>query len=148
MARTVGVCNVSSTMLREALAVLPDLETVQVEYHPYLSQRAVREVAREHGLTLTAHSPLALGRVLEDEVVQEIAAGHGSSTAQVALRWLVQQERVAAIPGCSRARPIHLRENLEVLGMELSGEEMARISGLACGMRVVDPPHSPDWDED
>lgn len=146
-ARAVGLCNVSSTLLREALAVLPDLEIVQAEYHPYLSQRALRDLVLEHGLVLTAHSPLAVGRVLDDEVIRDVADHHGASPAQVALRWLVQQDRVAAIPGSSLDHPHHLAENLEVLEMELTHDEMERISGLARGMRVVDPPHAPDWDD-
>lgn len=146
-ARTVGVCNVSSALLRDALAVLPDLDIVQVEYHPYLGQAAVRQLVLERGLVLTAHSPLALGRVLDDDVIADIAAAHGASPAQVALRWLVQQDRVAAIPGGSPEHRSHLEENLEVLGMELGPDEMERISALARGLRVVDPPHAPDWDD-
>jgi 2,5-diketo-D-gluconate reductase B len=64
--------------------------------------------------------------------------------AQIALRWLVQQERVVAIPGVQKAE--QLRENLKVLEVGLSNDEMAAISALARGTRIVNPPHSPAWD--
>jgi diketogulonate reductase-like aldo/keto reductase len=77
-------------------------------------------------------------------VLQEIAARRQLSVAQVALRWLVQQERVVAIPGAVSVE--QLRENLKVLDVTLTSDEMSAISALARGMRVVNPPHGPVWD--
>jgi 2,5-diketo-D-gluconate reductase B len=99
---------------------------------------------RERGLVLIAHSPLARGAVLNDPVLQEIAKKRQLSVAQVALRWLVQQERVVAIPGALNVG--QLRENLKVLEVTLTNDEMAAISALARGTRIVDPPHGPVWD--
>ena len=93
---------------------------------------------------MIAHSPLARGAVLNDPVLQEIARRRQLSVAQVALRWLVQQERVVAIPGVLNVE--QLRENLKVLEVTLTNDEMAAISALARGTRIVDPPHSPAWD--
>jgi 2,5-diketo-D-gluconate reductase B len=144
--RTIGVCNFPSAMLREALTLCPQLRVVQVEYHPFLSQDQLLDVVREHDLVLMAHSPLARGQVLEDEVIRRIADDRGLSVAQVALCWLVQQDRVAAIPGGSAKHRGHLAENLAALDTELTDAEMQRISSLARGVRVVDPPHAPPWD--
>jgi 2,5-diketo-D-gluconate reductase B len=99
---------------------------------------------RSRGLVLIAHSPLARGTVLTDPVLQEIAAQRRLSVAQVVLRWLVQQERVVAIPGAASVE--QLRQNLKVLDVTLTNDEMAAISALARGMRVVNPPHGPAWD--
>jgi 2,5-diketo-D-gluconate reductase B len=99
---------------------------------------------RSRGLVLIAHSPLARGAVLNDPVLQEIARQRHFTVAQVALRWLVQQERVVAIPGAVNVE--QLRENLKVLEITLTNDEMAAISALARGTRIVDPPHSPKWD--
>ena len=99
---------------------------------------------RERGLVLIAHSPLARGAVLNDPVLQKIAARRQLSVAQVALRWLVQQEGVVAIPGAQNVE--QLRENLKVLEVTLKKDEMATISALARGTRIVNPPHSPAWD--
>jgi diketogulonate reductase-like aldo/keto reductase len=99
---------------------------------------------RSRGLVLIAHSPIARGKVLSDPVLQEIAKRRQLSVAQVALRWLVQQERVVAIPGVQNVE--QLRENLKVLEVTLTNDEMAAISALARGTRIVNPPHGPAWD--
>ena len=142
--RTIGVSNFTAPLLRQALNLVGDLATNQIEYHPYLDQRLMLDLMRERGLVLTAHSPLARGAVLADPVLQEIAKQRQMSVAQVALRWLVQQERVVAIPGALNVE--QLRENLKVLDVTLTSDEMAAISSLARGMRIVDPPHGPNWD--
>ena len=143
-ARAIGVSNFPTALLRKALDIVGDLAANQVEYHPYLNQRPVLDLMRERGLVVIAHSPLARGAVLGDPVLQEIAERRQLSVAQVALRWLVQQERVVAIPGAQNVE--QLRENLKVLEVTLTNDEMAAISSLARGTRIVDPPHSPDWD--
>jgi len=143
-ARTIGVSNFPTALLRQALDIVGDLAANQIEYHPYLNQRPVLDLMRERGLVLIAHSPLARGKVLDDPVLRGIARRRRLSVAQVALRWLVQQERVVAIPGALNVE--QLRENLKVLEVKLTNDEMAAVSALARGTRIVDPPHSPKWD--
>ena len=143
-ARTIGLSNFPTALLRQALEIVGDLAANQIEYHPYLNQRPLLDLMRERGLVLIAHSPLARGAILHDPVLQEIAKQRKLSVAQVALRWLVQQERVVAIPGAVNVE--QLRENLKALEVKLTNDEMAAISALARGTRVVDPPHSPTWD--
>lgn len=142
--RTIGVSNFPTGLLRQALEIVRDLAANQVEYHPYLDQRPLLNLMRERGLVLIAHSPLARGTVLNDPVLQEIATRRKLSVAQVVLRWLVQQERVVAIPGVVNVE--QLRDNLKVLDVTLTSDEMTAISVLARGMRIVNPPHSPAWD--
>jgi 2,5-diketo-D-gluconate reductase B len=143
-ARTIGVSNFPTALLRQALEIVGDLAANQVEYHPYLSQRPLLDLMRSRGLVLVAHSPLARGALLDDPVLREIAQGRQLSVAQVALRWLVQQERVVAIPGVQNLQ--QWRENLKVLEVRLANDEMAAISALARGTRIVDPKHGPAWD--
>jgi 2,5-diketo-D-gluconate reductase B len=143
-ARTIGLSNFTTGLVRQALEIVDDLAANQIEYHPYLNQRPLLDLMRERELVLIAHSPLARGAVLSDPVLQEIAKRRKLSVAQVALRWLVQQERVVAIPGALNVE--QLRENLKVLEVTLTNDEMAAISALARGKRIVDPPHGPSWD--
>ncbi|MEL6616208.1 MAG: aldo/keto reductase [Bacteroidota bacterium] len=143
-ARLIGVSNTPSEMLRRALAIEPTLATNQVEYHVFLGQDALLEPIRESGMFLTAYSPIARGRVLDDPTLQAIADAHGATTVQVALAWLVQQDRVAAVPkATSRA---HIAANLAALDLALTPDEVARIDGLARGQRLVDPGFAPAWD--
>ena len=143
-ARTIGLSNFPTALVRQALDIVGDLAANQVEYHPYLNQSPLLDLMRERGLVLIAHSPLARGALLNDPVLQKIAARRRLSVAQVTLRWLVQQEGVVAIPGAQNVE--QLRENLKVLEVTLTKDEMAAISALARGTRIVNPPHSPAWD--
>jgi 2,5-diketo-D-gluconate reductase B len=143
-ARTIGVSNFPTALLRKALEIVGDLAANQVEYHPYINQRPLLDLMRERGLVLIAHTPLARGAILNDPVLQEIAKRRQLSVAQVALRWLVQQERVVAIPGVQSDE--QMRENLKVFDARLTDDEMAAISALARGTRIVNPQHGPAWD--
>ena len=84
--------------------------------------------ADELGVSITAWSPLAQGKVAQDPVLIEIGRAHGKTPGQVTLRWLIQQG-VIAIPRTSN--PARIAENFDVLDFELSHDEMARIHALA-----------------
>ena len=125
--RHVGVSNFPPSMVEEAT----EHATVfcnQVEYHPYRAQDELLGQAKEMDYLLTAYSPVAKGRVANDKTLQEIGEAHGKTPAQVALRWLIQQVKVAAIP--KAANEDHLRSNFEVFDFELSNEEMERVFAL------------------
>jgi 2,5-diketo-D-gluconate reductase B len=141
--REIGVSNFTSAQFREALDLTPVIVN-QVEYHPFLDQSAVLEVCRERDVELTAYRPLARGEVASDPVIAEIAAGHGATPTQVALAWLVGQERVSAVPKASS--PERRRENLGALRLELSAEERAAINALPKDRRAVETEWSPEWD--
>ncbi|MEM9996300.1 MAG: aldo/keto reductase [Bacteroidota bacterium] len=144
-ARLIGVSNFPPGMLRRALEIVPDLATNQVEYHPYLDQSALLDIADTHALSLTSYSPLAQGQLFQDNTLAEIAGAHGKSVAQVVLRWHLQQERVFAIPKASS--DTHRAGNFDVFDFALSDDEMQRIHDLARpDGRIVDPGFGPDWD--
>lgn len=143
LTRLVGVSNFPSSMLARAYELAP-VVTDQVEHHPYLGVSKIEQVLQARGGFLTAYSPLARGRVADDPVLQEIAAGHGATPAQVTLRWMLQRPGVVAIP--KSATPARIRSNFEVFGFELHDDEMARIDGLERGERLIDPEGGPDWD--
>ena len=100
----------------------------QVEFHPYKGQDELLEQAKEMDYLLTAYTPFARGAVLEDRTLRGIGETHGKTSAQVALRWLIQQEKIAAIPKATGGE--HLKSNLDLFDLELSNEEMECISGL------------------
>ena len=143
-ARLIGVSNTPSAMLRRALEIEPTLANDQVEYHPYLGQDAILDVVRENGLFLTAYSPIAQGAVADDATLEEIADAHGATPVQVALAWLIGQDRVAAIP--KSGTPAHIETNFGAMDLNLSAEEREAIDGLARGERIIDPGFAPQWD--
>lgn len=146
-ARHIGVSNFTVALLNEALARSDvPLVTNQVEYHPFLSQAPVLDVVRQNGMALTAYSPLAKGDVAQTDTLQRIGESHGKSAAQVALRWLVQQDDVIAIP--KTASPERCETNFHIFDFELSDAEMRQIHDLARpdGRYVSPPGLAPEWD--
>lgn len=142
----IGVSNFPTGELARAIdASSAKLVTNQVEYHPFLDQHAVMEALESAGLALTAYSPIARGRAEADPTLAAVAEAHGKTASQVALRWLIQQERVIAIPRSSK--PERIRANFDIFDFELSGEEMTRISSLRSREgRLTSPSFAPDWD--
>jgi len=142
--RHLGVSNFPAGMLRRALESAP-LLCDQVEYHAMLGQDRLLDVAREHDLVIAAYAPFAHGEIHGEPVLAEIGEAHGKSAGQVALRWLVEQDRVAAIPKASSHE--NRVANLEVFDFELADEERRRIDALPKDRRQFDTSWAPDWDD-
>jgi len=124
----IGVSNFSPSLVEEATEHA-EVFCNQVQYHPYRNQNALRDQAQKLDYLLTAYTPLSRGGVQDDATLRKIGEAHGKTATQVALRWLVQQDRVSAIPKATSEE--HLKENLDVFDFELSEEEMDRISSLS-----------------
>lgn len=124
-----GVSNFTQTLLQMAIdATGVPIVTNQVQYHPCWDQSDLQTFCAENDVALTAYSPLARGRVIDDDTLAAIGAHHDKTAAQVALRWLLQQEGVVAIP--KTTNPDHLEQNLAVFDFELTDKEVTRINEL------------------
>lgn len=135
--RHVGISNFTPEQVERAVAHAP-IFALQVEYHPFLGQHELLDLAGKHDFMLTAYSPLARGDVFDDDTLNEIAQAHDADPAQIALSWLLSQQNVAAIP--KSTSPEHIASNFAALDIELSDEELRRIDGLDRGERLIDPP--------
>jgi 2,5-diketo-D-gluconate reductase B len=124
----IGVSNFSPSLVEEATGYA-EIFCNQVQYHPYRSQEALLAQSQKLDYLLTAYTPLSRGGVQGDATLREIGEAHGKTATQVTLRWLVQQEKVSAIPKATGEE--HLAENLDVFDFELSGEEMDRVFSLS-----------------
>jgi 2,5-diketo-D-gluconate reductase B len=146
LAKHIGVANFNIAMIEEANRVASEpLACLQIEVHPYLDQTNVIAAARKHGMAVVAYCPLARGKVPGDEVLTRIGRAHGKTPAQVALRYLEQQD-IVPIPRTSKRE--RLAENLGSLELTLSAAELAEIGKLKRpNARIVSPPQSPKWDE-
>src|SRR3954451_8032172 len=140
--RAIGVSNFMPEHLSRLMAETSVVPAVnQIEVHPSFRQSEVLAADAEHGILSQAWSPIggitfyrdgSHGSTLEDATIREIAAAHGRTPAQVMLRWHVQQGR-QVIP--KSVTPSRIRENFDVFGFDLSGEQLAAIDALDTGVR-------------
>jgi 2,5-diketo-D-gluconate reductase B len=102
LARHIGVSNFTVPLMDEALRLSSEpLVCNQFECHPFLDQSKLITACRQHGMAVVAYSPIAKGRVRDDETLSRIGATHKKTAAQVCLRFLVQQN-IVVIPRTSR----------------------------------------------
>jgi 2,5-diketo-D-gluconate reductase B len=126
--RAIGVANFNIALLKTVVEeIKAPIACNQVEYHVFLDQ-----------------TPLAQGRAASDEILMAIGRKHGATAAQVALKWLLDQDGVAAIPKTSRAES--QKANLGALHIGLDDEDRAAIAGLPKHKRLVNPGFAPAWD--
>lgn len=145
MVRHIGVSNFTVALLRQAVETIgAEIACNQIEYHVLLDQSAVLDYARKHDIAVTAYCPLAQGRLSNYPALDSIAAKHGVTPAQIALKYLLDQDGVAAIP--KAARDQSQRANLAALAIELDDADRAAIAALPKDQRCVDPAFAPDWD--
>lgn len=146
--RHIGISNFTVSKVSEAVK-LSDAPLIcnQIEYHPLINQTKLLAACRAHGLAITAYCPIARNRVTDEPVMQEIAARHNVSPADVTLAWHMTQGDVMAIPRSSR--PERLACNLAAAQLALSDEEMSAIDALKLQhMRLCEPASvAPVWDQ-
>ncbi|MBG9767527.1 glyoxal/methylglyoxal reductase [Bacillus vallismortis] len=132
--RAIGVSNFQVHHLEELLKDAEIKPMVnQVEFHPRLTQKELRDYCKHQGIQLEAWSPLMQGQLLDNEVLAEIAEKHNKSVAQVILRWDLQHE-VVTIPKSIKEHRII--ENADIFDFELSQEDMDKIDALNKDERV------------
>ncbi len=127
-ARSIGVSNFQPHHIRRlhAEAEIPPAVN-QIEVHPYLTQDDVRAFCAEHQIAIEGWSPIAQGEVLEDPTINEIAERVGKTPAQVVLRWHIERGDIIFPKSVTAAR---IRENFDIFGFELSGQDVEAISAL------------------
>ena len=130
LVRSIGVSNFSEKHLRDIIdgtGVTPAVN--QIELHPYFPQEQMRSVNADLGILTESWSPLGKRSAPFDQApVVSAAEAHGVTPAQAVLRWHLQ---LGAVPLPKSATPERQRENFDVLGFELTEDEMTAITGLA-----------------
>ena len=145
LARAIGVSNFNTALLRRAVEeVGAPIACNQVEYHVLLDQSKLLAYARTRQIVVTAYAPLARGALTKHAALQRIAEKHSATLEQVALKWLLDQDGVAAIPKASRAES--QQTNLDSLKLTLDGDDRAVIAALPKHERLVKPGWTMQWD--
>jgi 2,5-diketo-D-gluconate reductase B len=143
--RAIGVANFNVALLKTVVEeIKAPIACNQVEYHVMLDQTKLRKYLAAKSIPLVAYCPLAQGKVASDATLAAIGRKHGASAAQVALKWLLDQDGVAAIPKASGAES--QQANLDALNVGLDDEDRQAIAGLPKNRRCVNPGFAPAWD--
>jgi len=143
-ARSIGVSNFQPAhldRLAEGAQTVPAVN--QIEVHPYFANDEVRAYGKAHDIATEAWSPIAQGKVLDDEVITGIAKEFGKTPAQVVLRWHIQRGDIVFPKSVSADR---VRSNFEIFDFELSDQQVASISALDRGESGRTGPHPDKFD--
>jgi len=143
--RAIGVANFNIALLKTVVEeIKAPIACNQVEYHVMLDQTPLRTYLAAKSIPLVAYCPLAQGRAADDPALIAIGKKHNASAAQVALKWLLDQDGVAAIPKASRRES--QQANLDALKLTLDEADDKAIAALPKDRRLVNPGFAPAWD--
>ena len=134
-AKAIGISNFEGKFIEELQTkweIIPQF--IQVEAHPYFTQKELRKTLDRYGIRLMSWYPLGHGdkSLMEEPVFVELGKKYGKSPAQVILRWHTQMG-FAVIPGSKNID--HIRDNLDIFDFSLTEGEMAEIAKLDNGKR-------------
>lgn len=143
--RAIGVANFNIALLKTVVEEIgAPIACNQIEYHVMLDQTRLRQFLTAKSIPLVAYSPLAKGHAASDPDLAAIGRKHDATAAQVALKWLLDQDSVVAIPKASRRES--QQANLDALKVNLDDADRKAIAALPKDRRCVNPGFAPAWD--
>lgn len=127
-ARAIGVCNFNVERLTDLLEHATTIPAInQIEFNPLIHQPAIVNFCKEHQIQIEAWSPLGNGRLLNEPIINKIAQYHHKSSAQVILRWEIQQGLIVIT---KTTHPKRMIENADVFDFTLTADEVEQINQL------------------
>ena len=134
-AKAIGISNFEGKYIEELQTkweVVPQF--VQVEAHPYFTQKELRKTLDKYHIRLMSWYPLGHGdqSLINEPVFAKLGKRYGKTPAQVILRWHTQMGFVV-IPGSKNVD--HIRDNLDIFDFKLTNDEMVEIAKLDKGER-------------
>ena len=143
--KVLGVCNFHQHHLENLLEhcrISPMVN--QLELHPLLSQKTLRDFCKENRIVVEAYSPTARmdKKLIGHKVLNDIAAEHSKSVVQVILRWNYQNGVIPIIKSSNKER---MKSNIDIFDFELSPKEINRIEEMNENYRIRHDPDNCDF---
>ncbi len=129
-AKSIGISNFEGKYIEELETkweIAPQF--IQVEAHPYFTQKELRKTLDKYGIRLMSWYPLGHGdrSLINEPVFAELGKKYGKTSAQIILRWHTQMGFVV-IPGSKNVD--HIKDNIDILDFSLTEDEMEEIAKL------------------
>jgi len=138
LVRSIGVSNFKVHHLEALFKTARVTPTVnQIELHPYLIQKELRDFCTRHDIWVEAWSPLGRGVVVGDQTLIQLGQKYGKTSAQITLRWQIQHD-IITIPKSSR--PERITENISIFDFDIEQGDMDIIDGLNRNYRIGPDP--------
>jgi methylglyoxal/glyoxal reductase len=138
--RSIGVSNFTIPHLQglmDSTGIVPAVN--QIEFSPFLYQRALLLFCQKHNILVQSYSPLTAGKRLNDPVLWDISQKHHKTPAQTLIRWNLQHHLV---PLPKSKTPSRIIENAMVFDFNLDDTDMERLDSLNEDFRTCwDPSH-------
>ena len=149
LVKQIGVSNYNSALLRQLVntAEIPP-QAIQIELHPYLSQKNMIKLSKSYDLEISGFSPLGAKSYVELEMadihqdlvhhdlIQHLSCYYTKSATQILLRWGIDR---GTIPICKSSSLSHMKENINIFDFSISEIDMNRLDKLNINLRFNDP---------
>ncbi len=127
-AKNIGVSNFLKQHLEIILENSNIIPTVnQIEFHPGLIRKDTIEFCKKNNIVLEAWAPLGKGKMLNNQILINIARKYNKSVAQICLKWCLQNE---VIPLPKSEKEDRMRQNLDLFDFEISEKDMSTINNM------------------
>jgi 2,5-diketo-D-gluconate reductase A len=128
LARDIGISNYSTKQIETLIETLGEVPAVnQIEWSPFGHSESMLRFCKDRDIVIQAYSPLTRAERLEDDGLRTISTKHQKTAAQVLIRWNIQR---GTIPLPKANQKDHLRENIDVFGFKLDGDDMKALDAL------------------
>lgn len=126
--KSIGVSNFLTQHLESLLKTVKIIPAVnQIEFHPGYWQQETFEFCRRHAITIQAWSPLARGKILDNQTLKAIAHRYQKTEAQITLRWITQKGCIPIPKSNTQAR---IQENLDIFDFQLNDDDISLIDHI------------------
>ena len=137
LVKSIGVSNFQVEHLKRIIdetGVTPAIN--QIELHPQFQQKELRHFHAQHQIQTESWSPLGQGQILKNSAIHSIGQKHRKTSAQVILRWHLQNQFVV-IP--KSATPSRIQENINVFDFNLDQDDLFKINELDSASGRIGP---------
>ncbi len=136
--KAIGTGNYLLPFLKELESYANIIPAVnQIEFSPYLFLKNELDYCNKNNIQLQAYTPLLRGKRFGDPKLVSVAKKYGKTTAQIILRWAIQQG-ISSIPKSSNTN--RLKENFDIFNFNIDMDDIQLISSFDEQLRIIDDP--------